>query len=275
MSCRKIVVLGSVEAAQALLESRGADYSGRPKFTVFEIMGWVPTITLLQYGKRYLKHRKMLQQYFGPRESLSFSHIIAEEARLLVKNLSSGARGTHRHFVQRYTVSNIMRAAFGHQIKTDDDEFLKLGNDLSHSNNSSGPPGNTPVDFFPWCKPDTSPIYLEQSLIGLCYGSVRFMPSWFPGTHYASVARSHYKTVRKLYDFPLEFVQARMVRDRVAILAMALFLNINARPYQKNENYEKCFASQQLEGLDENADPEHLEDIKATAAAIFSGGEDT
>ncbi|KAL0568631.1 hypothetical protein V5O48_013350 [Marasmius crinis-equi] len=229
---RKIVVLGSLEAAQALLENRGANYSCRPKFTVYELMGWSPSMMLLQYGKRLLKHRKMLQQYFGAKESLSFNHIFAEEAQLLVKNLSNAAPRTHHHYVHRYTVSNVMRAAFGHQVRSDDDEFLKLANDIGVTMNASGPPGNTPVDFFPW---------------------LRYMPAWFPGTHYASVARSYSKTVRRLYDFPLDFVRARM----------------------KNENYERCFASQKLEELDDSADPEELDDIKGAAAAIFSGGEDT
>ncbi|KAL0575892.1 hypothetical protein V5O48_006092, partial [Marasmius crinis-equi] len=81
------------------------------------------------------------------------------------------------------------------------------------------------------------------------------LPSWFPGTYYANVARSHFKTIRKLYDVPLEFVQAGM----------------------KTKNYEKCFASEQLQELDDSGteDPEAVDDIKGAAASIFSGGVDT
>ncbi|KAL0580687.1 hypothetical protein V5O48_001328 [Marasmius crinis-equi] len=215
---RKMVVLGSVEAAQALLENRGANYSCRPKFTLYEIMGW-DTVTLLQYGKRFLKQRKMLQQYFALKECRSYSHIIAEEARHLIKNLGNAAPGTQRGYLQRH-------------IRSDDDDFMKLAHDISTSMNASGPPGNTPIDLFPW---------------------LRHMPSWFPGTYYMSVAKSEYKTIRRLFDFPVDFVKARM----------------------KTQNYEKCFVSSKLEELDGSDDTNEMAEIKSASAAIFSGGEDT
>ncbi|KAF9262282.1 hypothetical protein L218DRAFT_437871 [Marasmius fiardii PR-910] len=78
----------------------------------------------MQYGKRFLKHREMLQQYFGRKES----HILAEEARLLVKNLGNTAPGKHAHYAQRFRLSNIMQAAFGHPVRSDDDPFVRGGN---------------------------------------------------------------------------------------------------------------------------------------------------
>ncbi|KAL0575890.1 hypothetical protein V5O48_006090 [Marasmius crinis-equi] len=231
---REIIVLGSVKSAQALLEGRSANYSCRPKFTVLEVMGWEPLLGFMQYGKRFLKHRKMLQHYLSQKQTISFNNIIAEEARLLVKNLANAKPGRHLHYAHRYTVSNIMRAAFGHQIKSDDDVFLEIANGVAYAFSNCGPPGNTPVDFFPW---------------------LLHLPSWFPGTYYANVARSHFKTIRKLYDVPLEFVQAAM----------------------KTKNYEKCFASEQLQELGDSRteDPEAVDDIKGAAASIFSGGVDT
>ncbi|KAL0564491.1 hypothetical protein V5O48_017555, partial [Marasmius crinis-equi] len=229
---RKLVILGSVESARAILENRGANYSCRPKFPIFELAGWFPQVTFLQYGERFTKHRKMLQQYFGTnsKDSLSFEPIIADEAHVLVKNLASAAPGTHRHYVHRFTVSNIMRVLVGHQIRSDDDVFLEIANSATAVARDCGPPGNTPVDFFPW---------------------LRHLPSWFPGTYYATVARSHYKTIRKLYDFPVEFVKAQ--KDPM-----------------------KCFLLEKLQELEDAEDPEAaLVDIKGVAAAIFAGGEDT
>ncbi|KAL0568633.1 hypothetical protein V5O48_013352 [Marasmius crinis-equi] len=183
---KEMIVLDTVEAAQEILEVRGAIYSCRPRFTVFELQGWVPSLTFLKYGKQFLKHRRMLQQYFGRKEILSFDHIIQEEARLLVGNLSNASPGDHLDYVHRFTLSNIMRAAFGHPVRSDDDIFVKIGLGVSHALNHSGPPGNTPVDFFPW---------------------LRHFPSWFPGTYYAYQALSQYKVIRELYDVSFEFVR--------------------------------------------------------------------
>ncbi|KAJ8090296.1 hypothetical protein PM082_018892 [Marasmius tenuissimus] len=233
---REIIVLGTAEAAHELLDNRSANYSCRPKLTVMELMGWTSFMPFMQYGKEFLKHRKMLQKSFGAKESLSFDHIIADEARHLVKSLVDGAQDNHRKYVHRYTVSTIMRVAFGHQIIKPDDVFMEIADGVAVAITNCGPPGNTPVDFFPW---------------------LSHLPAWFPGTHYATVARSYFKDVRRLYDVPLEFVRANMMAK---------------------QGYEKCFVSERLEELDNSEDsgsPEVLEAIKATAAAVFAGGEDT
>ncbi|KAJ8081659.1 hypothetical protein PM082_007505 [Marasmius tenuissimus] len=232
---REIIVLGTAEAAHKLLDDRGANYSCRPKLTVMELMGWMPIIPFMQYGKEFMKHRKMLQQSFGVKESLSFNHILVDEARHLVNNLASSTPGSHLKCIHRYTTSIVMRVAFGHQVKSHDDVFLEIADGIAEALTNCGPPGNTPVDFFPW---------------------LARLPSWFPGTHYATVARSYHQNVRRIYDVPLRFLRANMMTG----------------------NYEKCYASEKLEELDSSENPnsvEDLETIKATAAAIFVGGEDT
>ncbi|KAK1228120.1 hypothetical protein PQX77_008855 [Marasmius sp. AFHP31] len=232
---REIIVLGTAEAAHKLLDDRGANYSCRPKLTVMELMGWTSMIPFMQYGKEHMKHRRMLQQSFGVKESLSYNPILVDEARHFVKNLVSSTPDTHLRYIHRYATSIITRVAFGHQIKSHDDVLLEIADGIADVLTNCGPPGNTPVDFFPW---------------------LARLPSWFPGTHYATVARSYHKNVRKIYDVPLDFLRANMMAG----------------------DYEKCFASEKLEELDSSGNPnstEELETIKSTAAAIFAGGEDT
>ncbi|KAL0568576.1 hypothetical protein V5O48_013405 [Marasmius crinis-equi] len=232
---RKMVILSSIEAAQGILETKGANYSCRPKFTLFELMGWYPTITFLQYGKRFLKMRKMVQTYFGKKETLAFNFALAEEARLLVKNLHDSARGKHLHYVQRFTISSVMRAAFGHQVKSDDDVFLGIGKRVSQALNNCGPAGNTPVDFFPW---------------------LQYCPSWFPGMHYVNLARNQwYKVIRELHDHTLAYVQEGMKTKTVQ------------RSFT-SDHLESL-------GDRDDIDPEEVEDIKGAASTLFAAGEDS
>lgn len=42
-----------------------------------------------------------------------------------------------------------MRIAYGHQILSDDDEFIQAANDSGYAQNNGGPPGGTMVDLFP------------------------------------------------------------------------------------------------------------------------------
>ncbi|KAJ8081569.1 hypothetical protein PM082_007414 [Marasmius tenuissimus] len=246
---RKIVVLGSVEAAQELLDNRGAFYNCRPTFTLLnDLMGWNPSLSFQPYrSKRFAKHRKMLSTYFGKKESTeTLNPFLTEEARLLVKNLYHESIGGDRginglHYVHRLTVSNIMRAAYGHQVKSDDDVFMGMGERVSHLLHRCGPPGNTLVDLFPW---------------------LQHLPSWlpFPGRHYINLARERwYRDIRELHDFPVDFVRDGM----------------------KSKTIQKSFVSEKLEKLEEHNTTagsdleEELEDIKSTSATIFAAGEDT
>ena len=45
---RDIIVLNSVQAANDLLDKRGANYVDRPRFALFEVMGWGITLTFLR-----------------------------------------------------------------------------------------------------------------------------------------------------------------------------------------------------------------------------------
>ncbi|KAK7700780.1 hypothetical protein SLS57_011972 [Botryosphaeria dothidea] len=45
---RHVIVLNSVKAANDLLDKRGANYADRPRFVLFEVMGWGVTLTFLR-----------------------------------------------------------------------------------------------------------------------------------------------------------------------------------------------------------------------------------
>jgi hypothetical protein len=86
---RSIIVLCSNQAAVDLLDKRSGNYSDRPRFVVWEMlvyllshqppfltmlylgfawsrMGWEISLTLLPYGKRFQKQRKLFQLYHEP-----------------------------------------------------------------------------------------------------------------------------------------------------------------------------------------------------------------
>ncbi|KAG6845122.1 hypothetical protein H0H87_000549 [Tephrocybe sp. NHM501043] len=100
---------------------------------------------------------------------------------------------------------------------------------------NSGPPGSTPVDFFPFLKN---------------------FPSWFPGTFYANYARSVRGIVRNLHDVPYNTVQDQLTKGtaRPSFLTSQLEL-LNNNPDGKDTN--------------------KLEDILGAAGAMYIGGADT
>ncbi|KAF4609080.1 hypothetical protein EYR40_001433 [Pleurotus pulmonarius] len=87
------------------------------------------------------------------------------------------------HSISRYATSVVMRIAYGHQIMSEDDEFMTIVNDVAYALNNGGPPGATIVDYFP---------------------ILQYFPSWFPGTSYAAFARQWKWAIDKLFNVPYE-----------------------------------------------------------------------
>lgn len=52
----------------------------------------------------------------------------------------------------RYSTSVSMRIAYGHQIRSDDDEYIKIGTEGANSFLVGGTPGATMIDLFPICE---------------------------------------------------------------------------------------------------------------------------
>lgn len=43
-----------------------------------------------------------------------------------------------------------MRIVYGHQITSKDDPYVKIAADTGYALSNGGPPGGTPLDFFPF-----------------------------------------------------------------------------------------------------------------------------
>ncbi|KAF9464219.1 cytochrome P450 [Collybia nuda] len=187
---KPMIVLNSVQAAVDLLEKRSSNYSDRPDFPIFELMGWDPTVTFLHYGKQFHTQRKLLQQYLNKNECVSYHQFQTREARVLVQNLITNPEGRDG-FLARFATAIVIRLVSGHQIVSDDDPYIQMAENVGYTASNSGPPGATAVDFFPFLQ--------------------RF-PSWFPGTFYANFARDHRAVVRQLHDYPYNAVKEQLAK---------------------------------------------------------------
>lgn len=50
---------------------------------------------------------------------------------------------------RRFGAAVIMKIAYGHEIERDDDEYIKMTENVSLAHVDAGDPGTAPVDFFP------------------------------------------------------------------------------------------------------------------------------
>ncbi|KAF9459517.1 cytochrome P450 [Collybia nuda] len=230
---RDVIVLNSVKAAVELLDKRSIIYSDRPWFPIFEMMGWIATITFIGYGKRFQRHRRMIHPYLTTNKCEGYKLIQAREARVLLKNLLAD-EGRRDDLLRLYATSVILQVAYGQQVSSNDDPFVKITLDAGYAIANGGPPASTPVDFFPF---------------------LRFMPSWFPGCHYANFARDNKFAIDALMNYPYEKVTQQMAEGKVT----------------------HSFLSSQLEALyrDKENHPNTLDEIKGAAGVMFLAGSDT
>ncbi|KAF8884128.1 cytochrome P450 [Infundibulicybe gibba] len=108
---------------------------------------------------------------------------------------------------------------------------------IAASVDATGPPGGTLVDFFPF---------------------LQYLPSWFPGTHFAVQARRFRGHIRDLHERPIEDIHQQMAAGIAS----------------------PCFVRDELEHLSLNqiVGPEYdaqLDDIKGVASTIYTAGSDS
>lgn len=82
-----MVVLNTQKAANELLDKRGANYQDRPRFVLFDVMGWGLTLTFLPYGPRFRLHRSALQTGFTKTAITNYRPIQEDEARQAVSRI--------------------------------------------------------------------------------------------------------------------------------------------------------------------------------------------
>lgn len=146
-----VIVLNSVRAAVDLLDKRGANYSDRPRFVLFEVMGWGKTLTFLRWGPDFRMHRKVLQKSFQNSSIVQFRPRQERETLIMLKGLLKQP-SQWESIIRRFATAVVLGIGFGIQIDTQDDPFIQVAADASYALAHGGAPAGTPVDFFPFLR---------------------------------------------------------------------------------------------------------------------------
>ncbi|KAH7020048.1 cytochrome P450 [Ilyonectria destructans] len=146
-----VVVLNSVHAAIDLLDKRGANYCDRPRFVLFEVMGWRKTLTFLRWGPDFRKHRSILQRAFQRTSIVQHRPLQEREMTVMLKGLLQKPEDWET-IMRRFATAVVLGIGFGIKINTDTDPFIQVAADASYALGHGGAPAGTPVDFFPFLK---------------------------------------------------------------------------------------------------------------------------
>ncbi|KAJ7915145.1 cytochrome P450 [Mycena leptocephala] len=189
-----------------LLDKRGAIYSDRPKFLLYELFGWTSSLTGLPYGKKLAKHRQMHQSYLSRQNCSDYMPMQVEEARALVYNLLNSEPARYETCLSRFATGLITQIVAGHKIESDDDPYLRIAKaGLESMSRAGGAPGVLLSIF--------------------SHSVIQYFPRWFPGTHYAAVADRWRPTVRELYEHSVRSVRDKRVSSRIRDAAPSFILS--------------------------------------------------
>ncbi|KAI0020666.1 cytochrome p450 monooxygenase [Xylariomycetidae sp. FL0641] len=143
-----MISLNSLQACTDLLDRRGANYCDRPRFTLFEVMGWGLTLTFLRWGPRFKLHRRLFQSTFSQSAVKVFRPAQQQEARKAVRTLVS-APGAWEEATLLMATSLIFRIAFGQAVRGPDSPYCAMAAAAAAATANGGIAGATLVDVFP------------------------------------------------------------------------------------------------------------------------------
>ncbi|KAI8227965.1 Cytochrome P450 monooxygenase COX2 [Colletotrichum sp. SAR 10_99] len=171
-----IIVLNSVDAARDLLDRRGANYCDRPRFTLFEVMGWGKTLTFLPFGPRWQMHRKLLQTTFSNTNVRQWYQLQVTEARKSVHSIIKDPDNWEVS-MKRFAVAIV----------------LKIADDAMYATGNGGAPANSIVDVFP---------------------PARHLPNWLARDWSLKFAREWGWAIQKLHNVPFAVAQDEVARGK-------------------------------------------------------------
>ncbi|AEO62931.1 uncharacterized protein THITE_154420 [Thermothielavioides terrestris NRRL 8126] len=232
----KWIVLHSLAAATELLEKRGANYADRPRFVMFEEMGWSPTLTWLRWGPKYHLHRRVLRPPFTRSNVGQYAAMQRKEALVCCQGMIDNPD----HWltaVRRFAVAIVLKISYGLEVDGPSSRWIRLAENAANAVGKSGAPASSIMDRFP---------------------ATRYFPDWLPFMERLRYARTWRSAIENITSLPFKAALSRMasgadsqsfVRTRIGIL---------------HEDTQKGLPSEFS-----------IEDIKGAAATIVIAGNDT
>ncbi|PVH80134.1 cytochrome P450 [Cadophora sp. DSE1049] len=231
-----VVVLNSVQAAVDLLDKRGSNYCDRPRFVLFEVMGWGMTLTFLRWGPRFQMHRKLIQGSFTKPNCVQYQELQESETHVLVDGIMKNPNDWERQ-MRRFATAIVLGIGFGVSINDDNDPYIQMAVDASYALGHGGAPAGTVVDFFPF---------------------IKYLPNWLARSQSLKFARDWKWAIQQIHNAPFAAVEKEINEGTAQPSFIHTLLERNS---QKSANGEPIIFNN--------------DDIKGAAGAIYAAGQDT
>ncbi|KAK1232741.1 hypothetical protein PQX77_004139 [Marasmius sp. AFHP31] len=187
---RHIIILNDLESITELLEKRGYKYANRPRFVmVGELCGFdrLPAIASDGLSLRLRALRRLLKAEIGPERLEDWDSYMETEVVTYVNKLIEEPQEYVLH-IRWFAVNVIMLVSYGYRISLKNDYHMAASDRIMSKLSQDAQPGMWLVDFIP---------------------ALRYLPSWFPGTHFHRYAREARQELDDWVTRPWELVKSK------------------------------------------------------------------
>ncbi|KAJ6449507.1 cytochrome P450 [Mycena vitilis] len=176
-----VIVLNSLPAVDALLESKSAVYSDR--LMISELVGFRWHFAFMRYGSWWKEDRKVFVKQFQPSQVLFHRPAELHAVRILLRRLLDPPAKREKH-LRHMAGMIILSTAYGIDVMPEDDPHIELSEKALSAMAATGNRGSFLVDSLPFLK---------------------YVPEFLPGAGSKKQARYWAKAVDAMPIVPYEF----------------------------------------------------------------------
>jgi cytochrome P450 len=211
-----LIACNSKGVADDLLDKRSSIYSDRPRLPMMvELMGFGWSLGFTPYNEWWKHSRRLFHKHFQPSAVPQFRPKKIKAAHGFLQKLLDSPEHFHEH-MQLMAGSTILDIAYGLDIRTSDDPYLKRAEECLKIIDKAGNPGSFLVDILP---------------------ALKYVPEWMPGASFKRKAREWRGVAERFYTIPFDFVKQSMadgtVRSSFTSLALRDITENDDRKYQE------------------------------------------
>ncbi|KAH8822519.1 cytochrome P450 [Flagelloscypha sp. PMI_526] len=186
-----IVIINSLESANAMLNTRGTVNSDRPYLHLaHSILGWENSPIMCSVNHPIFKpSRQMFLSAVGSSKALEgYATMIEHEAHRFVCRLTEEPNQLE-YYLRKLAGTIILKIVYGYDVKPGRDEYVDLIEAVNRDISEAAKPGNFMVDFIP---------------------ILAYVPRWFPGTSWMAKTDSMRARLNEVLTKPMDFVEEQL-----------------------------------------------------------------
>ncbi|KAJ7616024.1 cytochrome P450 [Roridomyces roridus] len=188
MAGTSVVVLSSLQVAEALLDKRSSIYSDRPAMPMLELMEWDFLMASQRYGDKWRAQRRLFSQHFNVSASKAIKPRLTTAAHALLRRLLHSPDEFLAH-LRLMAGEVIIPLTYGIPVQHVNDPYISLAEEAIKHGAQAAASGTFLVDFLPILK---------------------YVPAWMPGAGFQKVAQRGREYSHAMRNIAFEESKRRM-----------------------------------------------------------------